>query len=140
MPLLPGMKVLTVYADLAILISLGLKTKEMRRWRTRHRGDLAIHAGQKVSRGFYGNPRIHEALKDLYPTHLHLPRGQIVCIVDLVADLPSLSLPRYLPEIVKEFSPTGPEIYAWSLVLKEVLPEPVPAWGRQGLWIWRPEN
>lgn len=76
-------KALTVWQPYASLIALGLKTEEIRRWWTRHRGPLAIHAGQQINRAFYANEEIYQALKDLYPTHLDLPVGRVLCLVNL---------------------------------------------------------
>lgn len=45
------MKAVTISQPFATLVALGAKTLETRSWATKHRGDLAIHAGQKSGQG-----------------------------------------------------------------------------------------
>ncbi len=66
------MKALTVQQPYASLIASGQKTIELRSWSTMYRGPLLIHAGK----------RLHSDYRNrLLPL---LPRGVIVCVVDLV--------------------------------------------------------
>ncbi|WP_331281766.1 ASCH domain-containing protein [Paenibacillus sp. FSL H7-0357] len=44
------MKAVTIIQPWATLIELGEKRFENRRWVTKHRGELVIHAGKKVDR------------------------------------------------------------------------------------------
>lgn len=98
-----------------------------------------------------------------------LPRGAIIATADLVnvwrivrrpginvnkaKHIPlgaeSLSTDKHAPDFADYFVPTEKEIalghwipgnYAWELQNVKILPEPIPAKGKQGLWNWEPEG
>lgn len=97
----------------------------------------------------------------------NLPRGAVIATAELVnvwrivyhpgtdvdaaAKIPlgaeSLSTDKHAPDFGDYFVPTQKEMdlgywkpgnYAWELQNVKVLPEPVPAKGKQGLWNWEP--
>lgn len=98
-----------------------------------------------------------------------LPRGAVIATADLVnvwrivyhpgtdvdkaKHIPlgaeSLSTDKNAPDFADYFVPTEKEIalghwvpgnYAWELQNVKILPEPIPAKGKQGLWDWEPGN
>ena len=110
------MRALTIRQPWASLIVFGEKDVENRTWTTRHRGSLAIHAGQAVDH-------------DLQAWQLNIaqrintfPRGAIVGIVDL-RDVVRDSRSRW----------AEPGHHHWVLTDPRPI-EPVPMRGRLGLW------
>ncbi len=98
-----------------------------------------------------------------------LPRGAVIATAELVRiwrivyhpglnvdrakniqlGAESLTLDRHAPDFGDYFVPTEKETafgnwkpghYAWELQNVKVLPEPIPAMGKQGLWDWEPER
>src|SRR5262249_53551918 len=61
------MKALTIWQPYAEQICRGDKTVENRRWNTNYRGDMRVHASANTLRG-----------------PVNLPRGVMVCVVDLL--------------------------------------------------------
>lgn len=114
------MKVITLWQPWASLIAHGYKTYETRSWTTSYRGQLAIHAAKRLpERGeLAGQTDILAALKEIGIKAVgDLPFGCILCVAELV-----------------DVTPTGGNRYAWHLENISLLPEPIPATGRQGLW------
>lgn len=68
------MKVITIKQPYASLIVAGLKEYEFRTWKTKHRGELLIHAGKSVNK---------EALKKYEQYNLDYPAGCIIAKVNL---------------------------------------------------------
>ena len=127
----PGLRALTLYAPQAWGVSALLKSVENRRWRTNHRGPLAIHAGAKV-------PKMDKGWQDVI-----LPNGErcgdayafgaIVAVVDVLDCVGLDDLPTAYHEAGDPaFDPCGP----WCFILGNVrrLARPVPCSGKQNLW------
>ncbi|WP_253299500.1 2-oxoglutarate dehydrogenase E1 [Paenibacillus barcinonensis] len=73
------MKAVTIIQPFATLAALGVKTLETRSWATKHRGPLAIHAGQKVDKEACLIPQIREALlKHGINDWSELPTGAVI--------------------------------------------------------------
>jgi hypothetical protein len=123
------MRALTICQPYAHLIAIGEKPIENRRWPTSYRGPLAIHAGR--SRAW-----LDEEVVD-WPDG-DLAFGAIVATAMLVACLPKFNRHPWRERggLFDHEHAQGP----WCWVLEEVraLPEPIPAKGRQGLWIPEP--
>lgn len=68
------MKVITIKQPWATLIAKGYKEYEFRTWRTKHRGELLIHAGNGVDK---------DAMKRFEHLNLEYPKGQIIAKVNL---------------------------------------------------------
>jgi hypothetical protein len=138
-------KALTVRQPWAWAEARGIKPIENRSRATSHRGPLAIHAGLR-----WDDLHVH-ALREVVhkaraqgsplPTKLadDLPysgTGLVIAIVDLV-DVCTASRERHV--LVCD---CGPWAIAgqthWKLANAQLLPEPVPATGRLGLWDWEP--
>lgn len=56
------MKAITIIQPYATLIAVGEKGLETRGWPTKHRGELAIHAGMKIDKDACQLPEIKAAL------------------------------------------------------------------------------
>ncbi|MEK4188066.1 ASCH domain-containing protein [Paenibacillus sp. FSL L8-0494] len=139
------MKVITIIQPWATLIALGEKQFETRSWATKHRGELAIHAGKKIDKEACREPEIRKALERHGYTEDNLPTGAVVAICKLSECLKSLDTWTdgyelegrkliYSPEY--EFGDFTPGRFAWELADVNQLPEPIPAKGQQGLWNW----
>ena len=112
------MKALTISQPYASLIASGEKWVENRRWPTRYRGPLAIHAGK-------GKQYLDAEALAQYPT------AAVLCVVDLVD---CVLLENANIRIQEHEHAEGP--YCWVLNNVRVYREPVPQRGAQGLWDW----
>ena len=133
------MKALTISQPFATLIANGEKCVENRKWLTKHRGPLAIHAGM-------GRQYLDAIQLEQYPT------GKIIAVAQLVACV-RVDLIRSAAEsgkdLVSSFGETfltasearrlaahkhteGP--FCWVLEDVKKLQNPVLYSGRQGLW------
>ena len=150
------MKAITIWQPWASLIALGEKKYETRSWPTKYRGKIAIHAAAKELKDL--PEEIRAIIKDK-----DLPLGAIVATADLVnvwhivynpgADVDaaakidigaeSMSTNKHAPDFDDYIVPTEKEMqlgdwtpgrYAWELDNVRILPEPIPAKGKQGLW------
>ena len=132
------MKALTIWQPYASLIAKGQKAYETRGFRTRYRGPLLIHSGQRPMRWvlkhsdedaldvaieFFG-------MEDL----MNLPVGCAICVVDLVDCI------EMTPDFIKKQSlaelSTGdwkPGRFAWKLENPREI-DAVELVGKQGLW------
>jgi hypothetical protein len=133
------MKALTLWQPWASLIAWGEKQYETRGYGIAHRGTLAIHAGlmsdsvelvklNSVYREAFERAGIKVDLG------LDIPRGCVLCVVDLTAVEFTDGL-----EISQEeeaFGDYSHGRYAWKLENLRVLINPIPARGYQGLWEW----
>lgn len=126
------MKTITIDPVWAWAIREGLKTVENRTWKTRHRGELAIHAGQGTPQREREARAQFDALGINVPQDL--PRGAVVALATISDCLSIEELKRINPSLA--FSPfcTGP--ICW--LLNNILPlqTPIPGPGKQGLWDW----
>ena len=75
------MKVLTLKQPWATWIAEGKKTIETRKWKTTHRGELAIHAGKSFDMA---------ALKRDGRPKSEFPLGQVLCVAELIACRPMI--------------------------------------------------
>lgn len=149
------MKALTLHQPWASLVAYGLKQIETRSWSTKHRGQLAIHAGKRQA-PYEEWPA--EALKlwPHYPDLLgSLPLGAVVAVVNLVDVVPAESLRfhrgigggwttgRRADDYVAhareaEMGDLSAGRFAWLLRYDvQRFEQPIPAAGRQGLWTWQ---
>ncbi|MDH4230325.1 MAG: ASCH domain-containing protein [Nitrospirota bacterium] len=100
------MKAISVQQPWAWAIAQGHKPVENRRWRTHHRGRLAIHAPHTVDCAAYP---VLDRLGLFPPPIEKLPRGVIVCTVDLVE---VFDTPLEAHAAVAQMLPPGPELDA----------------------------
>lgn len=86
------MKCISIRQPWPWLITMGYKPVENRTWETRHRGPVAIHASQMMTRADYdacvlfliSDPALRH-IADALPAPEDLPRGGIVGRAELVA-------------------------------------------------------
>ncbi|CAH1055952.1 ASCH domain-containing protein [Paenibacillus pseudetheri] len=139
------MKAITIIQPWATLIAHGEKQFETCSWATKHRGELAIHAGKKIDKEACRDPEIRKALERHGYTEDNLPTGAVVAICKLSEYLKSVDTWTdgyeleggkliYSPEY--EFGDFTPGRYAWEMTNVKQLPLPIPAKGQQGLWNW----
>ena len=155
-------KAITIWQPWASLIAIGAKQYETRSWETKYRGPIAIHAAKKdpCKLPLLGMGAFEEATKEeLEKAGLAwclLPTGKIIATAELVecwkitdnghtngSPLAArIEGGRYggKTNIVegKEifFGDWTPGRYAWEFTNMCMLPEPIPAKGKQGLWNW----
>lgn len=145
------MKAITIIQPWATLIALGEKRFETRGWPTKHRGELAIHAGKQVDREACEKPEIKSALSRHGLTADNLPTGALIAIAELkdcfrircdllggVIALESDTRKTHFNTLDKEyaFGWYGSGRYAWELRDVKQLPKPIQAKGQQRIWNW----
>lgn len=144
------MKAITIIQPWATLIALGEKQFETRSWSTKHRGELAIHAGKKIDREACETEPIKSTLAKHGYTADNLPTGAILAIAHLTEcwSIRNEGGPIWLDIVSKTLGWAGkfPDEYyfgdytdgryAWQTSNVRQLPAPIPAKGMQGLWNW----
>jgi activating signal cointegrator 1 len=152
------MKAITIHQPWATLVALGEKQFETRSWATKYRGPLVIHAGQKIDRKSCDRAMIKSTLEKHGLTMDELQTGVIVAICNLV-DCLKVRRPYGADSVVcldsldsvngrsilwggrlqgeNDFGDYSDGRYAWELTDVQMLTEPIPAKGRQGLWNWK---
>ena len=161
------MKAITLWQPWASLIACGEKKYETRSWWTNYRGPIAIHAAQKDPQPIYANLpidvqfAISAVLLKSYLFWDNVPRGTIVATAELVECWEITDVGHTMGDHSIEkaahivggkgrdiiisgneilFGDWRPGRYAWELANVQMLPEPVPAKGKQGLWNWEGET
>jgi len=158
------MKAITIWQPWASLIACGAKKFETRSWATKYRGPIAIHAAKKdvysiINKlppdvAFY----IPCVMKRVYKTDSKIQerlagvQGCIIATAELTNCFHIVSNPdfgicasvesqdpyglRYIIPSQREmlFGDWTPGRYAWQLANVKMLPEPIPAKGKQRLW------
>jgi hypothetical protein len=122
---LPAVKALTLLQPWAWATIYGGKDVENRRWKTRHRGPLLIHAGMEIDPT--GSASVLKTLEDPFvfarPQVAWEARGAIIGLVflaDILTDSPSRwALPGW---------------YNWALEFPQPIDPPMPYRGQPGLW------
>jgi activating signal cointegrator 1 len=123
---------LTISQPYASLIASGEKWIENRRWETKYRGPLAIHAGK-------GTQYLDRKQLTGYPTGVVAVASMVACfrIADLDRLGDQLATVGLTVEAVRQHEHAeGP----WCWLLRDVrrLRVPCPCSGAQGLWRWEP--
>ena len=151
------MKAITIYQPYASLITCEAKQFETRSWSTNHRGPIAIHAAKKRLKpeafpSWYWK-LVFDKIGDL--SYDELPFSSIIATIDIVGCYKILArtpdekatMTTRAVEIVtgEQIVVRGSEIlfgewhedwYAWKLENVNVLTEPIPGRGQQGIWNW----
>ena len=139
------MKAITIHQPWASLIAIGAKHYETRSWATKYRGPITIHASKKEALlTMWRLPKeTTEAVFETFKNNADLNfsflnRG---CVL-LVADLTNVYKTEELnpSKLERMFGDWTPGRYAWELQNVRVLPSPVLAKGKQGLWNWNEEE
>jgi activating signal cointegrator 1 len=148
-------KAITLWQPWASLIATGAKTWETRSWPTSYRGPLAIHASKRWGSDqqfsmsnwdFQGGlaPLVGKPLdlsgrswSGVGVTVDHLPFGAVIAVCRLVDCVRTDSLTQAQIGTDRPFGDYSPGRYAWKTDDLQVLAEPIPARGAQGLWTWK---
>jgi len=150
------MKAITIWQPWASLLACGAKQYETRSWETNYRGTIAIHAA------FDPHLKIWEELDDVTAGTMQgildfidpdeLPLGSIIATAELVecwkildsgkdeAILQIINAERQAQRKIYDneihFGDWTPGRYAWEFRNMTMLPEPIPAKGKQRIWNW----
>ncbi|WP_339189755.1 ASCH domain-containing protein [Paenibacillus sp. FSL P2-0121] len=139
------MKSITIIQPWATLIALREKRFETRSWATKHRGELAIHAGKKIDKDACEVPEIKAALARHGYTANILPTGAVVATATMVFPHEVEEDKDCIAVLSNDEIVQGDEIwfgdfskgrFAWELANVQRLPDPILAKGQQGLWNW----
>jgi activating signal cointegrator 1 len=150
------MKVISIIQPWATLIVLGEKKFETRSWATKHRGELAIHAGKKIDKEACRREPIRSALAKQGYDEKNLPTGVILATcklsncheihIDHSGDAVLLA-PNGAPEYwigagSNEFSFGFYDFgrFAWRMTDMKRLTVPIPAKGQLGLWNYKEDG
>lgn len=143
------MRAITIIQPWATLIALGEKKYETRSWTTKHRGEIAIHAGKKINKNACNQEDIHAALKRHGYSINNLPTGAIIATAIIVDCLQSihecndgyiLSNGEHIYGSEELFGDFDTGRYAWQLSSIQKLKEPILAKGQLSLWNWDSEQ
>lgn len=134
------MKVISVIQPWAQLLALGEKRYETRHWQTFYRGPIAIHASRQTDEALYmcRMPSYWRLLEKHGIAHTsELGWGAIIATATLIACHPTSydfwkTLHGNEQEVMLGDFSGGR--YAWELRDVRLLPEPIPARGKPGLW------
>nr|WP_276561890.1 ASCH domain-containing protein [Brevibacillus halotolerans] len=138
-------KAITIHQPWATLIALGEKEFETRGWRTKYRGELAIHAGKKVDKDACKQEPFRSVLAKYGLTADDLPTGAIVatCLITECLQVKAHSGVYALAGDSNhriegnEYAFGWYELgrFAWKLTnVKQI--ERISVRGKQGLWNW----
>lgn len=153
------MKAITVWQPWASLLACGAKQFETRGWYTTYRGPIAIHAAiRPFSTASYLDRKLHSFANALGLPDIcsfdKLPHGAIIATGELIAchGITAIgwsgSSDRRIAWIDGDLTPHYPSEnellfvdwrsgrYAWEITNVKILPEPIPAKGKQRLWNW----
>lgn len=142
------MRAVTIRQPWATLIALGEKRFETRSWATKHRGEIAIHAGKVIDQTAYQHPTIKAILtKQGYVTPTDLPTGAVIATGMLIdcwqsftqedqVILESTGKMKHITDFEEWVGDYTEGRYAWELDHMKILKEPVPAKGHLSLWNW----
>ncbi|OKP95084.1 ASCH domain-containing protein [Paenibacillus sp. P46E] len=139
------MKAITIKQPWATLIAIGEKQFETRGWSTKHRGEIAIHAGKRIDKAACEVPEIKAALARHGYTADNLPTGAVLATATMVFPYQVEEDNGSIAVLSDDSIVQGDEIwfgdfsqgrYAWELADVKQLSEPVPAKGKLSLWEW----
>ncbi|KKK87600.1 hypothetical protein LCGC14_2751630 [marine sediment metagenome] len=129
------MKALTLTQPWASLVALGHKQVETRSWRTQYRGPIAIHA----AKGFPSEARrFAELERAIGRIPDRIPRGAVVCIIDLVDCQPTEEVALRISGLERHLGDYAPGRWAWLFdpASLRAFDEPLAAKGALSLWEW----
>lgn len=137
------MKVISIIQPWATLIALGEKQFETRSWRTKHRGELAIHSSKKTDKKICQLEPYRSTLEKHGYSEKNLPVGVILATCNLsdcfkvTEDLgtgATLDDGHFVSGNEYMFGDFSEGRFAWKLTDVEMLKDPIPAKGQLGLW------
>lgn len=121
------MRALSLWQPWASLMYDERKKIETRHWEMLFRGPLAIHAAMKVDK---------EACEKFGYDAATIPRGAILCIVDVIkcVRFPSELAP---PDAYGNFEEGR---FGIITTMRYKFPDPISVKGHQGIWHWEPST
>ncbi|MEM6280554.1 MAG: hypothetical protein AAF787_00055 [Chloroflexota bacterium] len=142
-------RVLTLWQPYATFIAMGLKKFETRSWnpitqlppkpRLQPGEIIMIHAAKRkletYEKSLLGSKALANALMATGRVMPVLPYGAIVCACRFIDAHPTDEFQAQ--GIERKLGNYQPGRYAWELELLRVPPEPIPATGKQGIWVWQ---
>lgn len=144
-------KVISIIQPWATLIALGEKKFETRSWKTKYRGELAIHASKKIDRVACKMTPIIQTLNkhgivlfDDLPIGMILATARLEECFEVIKDEGNSAILGYGSYIVSgneyHFGDFSEGRYAWKLSDVKMLKKPIPAKGQLGLWDYQELN
>lgn len=127
------MKAISLWQPWATAIACGHKVHETRGWKTKHRGQIAIHAAQRWT----NDERDHALLFALRLNDQRLanpPLGKIIAVANLVSITETEILINTVGNADRMLGNYGPSRYGWRLEDVVALSHPVPYSGKQGMF------
>lgn len=136
------MKAISLWQPYATAIALKLKRYETRHWWTDYRGPLAIHAAKtdnKQLRDFFANQVMCCELKHHFDkAHFYswtaLPKGAIVCVVNLTNCEPTKEVVRRISQYEMLLGDYGAGRFAWTMDDVQMLQQPLHVRGHQSFF------
>jgi hypothetical protein len=136
-------KVLSMIQPWASLLVLREMQYETRTWRTKYRGPLAIHASQRIKKSSCREEPFRSLLEKHGYSENNLPTGVILATCRLencwkIVDVTDIGAILEDGKVI-----TGPEYeiggfmageFVWQVLDMRMLPTPIPALGKLGLW------
>ncbi|MCU1285912.1 MAG: PUA-like domain [Acidobacteriales bacterium] len=127
-------KAISLWQIWAAAMEHAKKRIETRSWPTSYRGPLAIHAAKKpFNARDYSSEFASQVRKDGLLDE-RLQYGAVVCIVELVACVPTNSIRRTLSQTELMYGNYGDGRWAWVTQNLVRLPAAIPTRGFQGLF------
>ena len=130
------MKVISIKEPFATLIKDKVKIYETRSWKTNYRGEIYIHASLSLSKSDNVKTANKYLKSDIKP-------GYILCKCELIdCILMTKDFIDYINKETNESDYGRYEVgrYAWKLRVIEVLPKPISAKGKLGIWNYNINN
>jgi activating signal cointegrator 1 len=143
------MKVLSIIQPWATLIALGEKKFETRSWPTKHRGELAIHSSKKIDKPACREESIRSVLAKHGYSEKNLPIGVILATCTLSDCFQVIEDKKTSAILDVGVTVSGNEYkfgdfsegrFAWEVLNINILPAPIPAKGKLGIWNYTIKN
>jgi hypothetical protein len=136
------MKVISIIQPWATLIAIGEKNFETRSWSTKYRGPIAIHASKKIDKTVCKSEPFRSVLEAYGYTEKELPTGMIIATAHLTECFKvekdcgdyAVITDGFIAGNEYKFGDYTPGRFAWLLVRRKLLENPIPAKGQLGLW------
>lgn len=138
-----AMRGLTLWQPWASGMAFTLKANETRSWPTKYRGPLAIHAAMRKVRPEEMPTDEWEALAGAMNSYSvgsgiealgKLPRGAIVCVVEVIDCVPTESIRDRLSPRERAWGNYQDGRWAWVTRFLHRFEKPIERMGEQGLW------
>lgn len=127
------MKALSLWQPWASAIALGYKSVETRKWSTRYRGPIAIHAAQRWTNA-ERDWALYFGLQTNDQRLVKPPLGAIVAVAEITGCYPAEWFNGRINEIERMLGDYGDERYGFTLENVVALSRPIPYSGKQGMF------